>query len=103
MVNIDRYKIESEEKWRKWTLKIPSIKFDPEWSVRIIPPFGGAMARFLVEANGSTSSIYLDCNNSLGYKDGPYWEVCPVNGDVGRCMIDETDKLILLIRESLNS
>ena len=52
MANIDRYKIEAEEKWREWSGKVPAIKFDAGWCVKVIPPFAGAMARFLVEANG---------------------------------------------------
>lgn len=103
MANIDRYKIEAEEKWREWSEKVPAIKFDAGWSVKVIPPFAGAMARFLVEANGKSASVYLDCHNALGYMDGAYWEVYPVDEDTSRCLIDEADELLALIRRSIDA
>ena len=103
MANIERYKIEADEKWREWAGKVPAITFDAGWSVKVIPPFAGAMARFIVEANGRQASVYLDCYDSLGYMNAPYWEVYPVDGDTGRCLIDDTDELLTLIRRSIDA
>lgn len=102
MVEIDRYKIEQIENWRDYIHKIPSLKFNPDWEVKIIPPFGGAMARFTIDFNGNHASVYLDCNDSLGCVGVPYWEVYPVGDDVGRCLMNETDELMSLINESLS-
>lgn len=102
MAEIERYKIENQEKWRDYIKTIPAIKFNPEWGIKVIPPFGGAFARFIVEFNGKTASIYLDCNDSLGCMGEPYWEVYPVGDDVGRCLMAETDELLSLINESLS-
>jgi len=101
MSNITRYKIESDEKWGEWCGKIPAIQFDAGWSIKVIPPFAGAMARFLVEANGKSASVYLDCHNALGFMDGAYWEVYPVDDDTARCMIGDVGELLELIRRSL--
>ena len=103
MSGFDRYKIEDEEKWREWAGKVPAISFDSAWNIKVIPPFAGAMARFIVEANGKSASVYLDCYNALGYMEAPYWEVYPVDDDTGRCNINDTDELIALIRRSVDA
>jgi hypothetical protein len=82
--------------------KIPAIKWPPEWDVRAVPPFGGALVRYRVQHEGATASIYLDGNNSLGYwEDGPYWEVHPYEGDNFRCNMDETGALVEAVAKSL--
>jgi hypothetical protein len=88
---------------RGWCDKIPFIPFKPGWLVKIIPPFAGAVARFLVSTNGREyTSVYLDCYSQLGGWDIPYWEVYPYDGDTFRCEMNETDKLIEAIEISLN-
>lgn len=100
-MNADKYK--RDDYYREWVEKIPRVRFDPEWDVRAIPPFGGALVRYKVRHNGAFVSIYLDGDNSLGYGPEPaYWEVYPYEGDVWRCRIDETESLVEAIRESIN-
>ena len=68
-----RYDVERREHWYSWIDKIPALHFDPEWDVRIIPPFGGAVARFYVHYNGNHVSVYLDTMCRLGWMvDGNY-------------------------------
>jgi hypothetical protein len=100
-MSIDRYNLEDEQDWLGWIAKIPALQFDPTWNVKVIPPFGGAVARFLVEKDGVSASVYLDCFDALGYFGSPYWEVYPVNDDVGRCAMGEASELLDLIRTSL--
>jgi len=97
-----RYDVERDEKWREWIKKIPAIQFKPEWRVKVIPPFGGAMARFLVEHNGLTTSVYLDVYETLGCHERPYWEVYPVGDDTGRVAMEDVDGLVRLIEESFD-
>lgn len=93
-----RYKIEEQDKWRESIGTIPFIKFPAEWQVQVIPPFGGAMARFRVKLpSGADKSVYLDFHDRLGYMQQPYWEVYPVKGDCGRALLNETDLLLELI------
>lgn len=101
MAEIERFKVEENEQWGNWIQKIPTIKFNPEWDVKIIPPFAGAFARFTIDYNGRYTSVYLDCNDSLGCVGEPYWEVYPVGDDVGRCLMNNVDELMLLIKQSL--
>ena len=56
---------------------IPAIRFKPEWDVRIIPPFGGAMMRFTVDHGGKHISVYCDFFDALGLFGAPYWEMYP--------------------------
>lgn len=96
------YKMEELFEWRKWLQEIPYIKFAPEWEVKIIPPFGGAVARFKVKFNDKEISIYLDCYDKLGCVGKPYWEIYPAkDGDTDRFLIEDTEGLINGIRESL--
>jgi hypothetical protein len=96
-----RYNVEASESWREWCEKVPFIRFPADWDVRVIPPFAGALARFIVRLpDGETRSVYLDVNNSLGfYADPPepYWEVYPYQGDTGRCDMADVEELIRMI------
>lgn len=101
-MNLERCKIEETEGWREWVKKVPEITFRPEWAVKVIPPFSGAMVRFVVRLGENTASVYLDCHNALGYFDGPYWEVYPVDEDVGRVAMDDVAGLLDLIDRALS-
>lgn len=98
---IRRYQIEHDEKWRDWIDKIPALNFDPAWSVKVIPPFGGAMARFRVEYKGKSASVYLDVYERLGCYGEPHWEVYPVNDNNERCAMNDVPELMRMIRESI--
>lgn len=102
MTDLNRYEIEHKEEWRAWVKKIPAIEFDKGWKVKVIPPYAGAVARFIVEANDKFVSVYLDCFDALGYYGSPYWEVFPYDDDVGRCDINDIDELMSMIRHSLS-
>ena len=89
----------------KWAKEIPFIHFPDKYEVKIIPPFGGAVARFIVQQREwrelGTRSIYLDCYDRLGCFGEPYWELFPCAGDdVYRCRMDDTQALLDAIEES---
>lgn len=96
-----RYEIEAAEGWRGWCTSIPFLTFPAGIAVKVIPPFGGAVARFIARANGKEISVYLDCFDKLGYVESPYWEMYPYEGDTYRCAINETDDLVAKICEAL--
>lgn len=94
--------VEKEYEWRKWMNEIPELNFPSDWGVRIIPPFGGAVARFRVNKGTAHVSVYLDCYEELGMMGQPYWELYPsYTADTQRCYINETDDLIEAIDWSL--
>lgn len=105
---IKRYEIERQENWHETRQKMPKLRFPADWDVTIIPPFGGAMVRFTVELPCKTrKSIYADFHHALGYYGHPddecptpYWEVYPVQGDVGRCDIDDVAELMRMIADT---
>lgn len=107
--NADDYKrkiqaralVEEQHEWRRWTVEIPHIQFPSDWAVQIIPPFGGAVARFCVHKNGKRVSIYLDCYDELGVVGQPYWEIYPYDGDTYRCLMNDTNELIEAIGHAL--
>lgn len=92
-LEITRYKTENQEKWREIIKEIPTLNFKKEWNVRIIPPFGGAMARFLIEHNNKSISVYLDWYSRLGVMDQPYYEIYD-GVDTMRYYLNETDKMM---------
>lgn len=98
---IKRFEIEDEEHWLSWCKEIPRIKFKEEWDVKVIPPFAGAMARFLVFKGDARVSVYLDVNDRLGCYGEPYWEVYPYKDDVQRCPMNDTPDLLWFIEESI--
>lgn len=90
---------------------IPPIHFKPEWDVRIIPPFGGAMMRFTVDYNDKHISVYCDFFENLGLFGGePYWEMYPrhyeCDGkqyvDVMRFPLNDTENLVKEIDAELS-
>lgn len=90
---------------RNWCSKIPYLPFKQGWLIKIIPPFAGAVARFLVSKGDNVEkyvSVYLDCYSQLGIHESPYWEVYPYNGDTFRCDMNEVNSLIDAIECSLN-
>lgn len=98
MASMERYAIERDERWTERMLEIPTIQFPASWKVRMIPPFGGAIVRFqVVLPSGVEKSVYLDWYDNLGYYGSPYWEVYPVDGDVGRCDQADVNQLLRLI------
>lgn len=88
--------------WGKWQQEIPYLQFKPEWEVRAIPPFQGAIIRYNIKYFDKVCSIYLDCYDMLGHMGEPYWELFPdSDGETFRCGMNETDKLITAIEHSL--
>lgn len=97
-----RAKIEVDENWRELVNTIPYLKFPSEWEVKIIPPFAGAIARFIVKVSDTESiSVYLDFYDKLGYVGHPYWEIYPYMDDTARFSINDTEGLINGISESM--
>lgn len=90
--------------WDKWRMEVPFINFPSCLEVRVIPPFGGAIVRFVVRhidfPETETRSVYLDCYGRLGAVDEPYWELYPHYGDTYRCAMNETNDLIAAILDS---
>lgn len=98
----ERSNVERREEWNKWRETLPYIQFPADWSVQIIPPSNGAQVRFRVKLpSGKTKSIYFDAYGKLGCygwpEPKPYWEVYPYHGDVGRCDMLDTAKLLQMI------
>ena len=96
-----RYDVESREKWREWCSKMPSLQFDPDWDVKIIPPYGGAMARFAIyRGDEYCCDVYFDVYSRLGWEMDdanepvPYFELYPWEGDCKRYYINEVDELM---------
>lgn len=99
---LKRYEVERDEEWRKWADKIPHLQFKEDWNVKVIPPFGGAMARFWINKGDNHVSVYLDCFDNLGAVGKPYWEVYSFEGDPSRVLMDDTDELMKILAEALD-
>ena len=100
--------IETKDEWRKWANEIPYINFKEDWLVKVIPPFAGAIARFVVSHKDNPKksiSIYLDCYSRLGFMDKPYWEMYPRAyddyEDTERFYINEVEELVVAIDKQL--
>lgn len=99
--SIERFTLEAKENWMEWNRKIPEIELKDGWKLRVLAPFGGAMARFRINLGEASVSVYLDVDGSLGCVDEPYWEIYPFEEDVARYLMAETDDLINGIDKSL--
>jgi hypothetical protein len=104
--DLNRADLENVENWRDIfgaISKTPGIKFDSHWNVFMIPPFAGAVARFIVVDGPATVSVYLDWFERLGMFGGePYYEIYPdAEDDNRRFGIWETEDMVKAIRNSL--
>lgn len=105
----NRFKVEAEKRWQDWVDKMPTLHFDRDWNVRIIPPFRGALARFWIDHKDKHVSVYFDAYNRLGFhvdENGdpkPYFEMHDkTTGDTERYNMDEVDAMVDDIRRILN-
>lgn len=97
-----RAQVEREEKWREITPQMPYLSFPKSCMVAMIPPFGGAIARFRVQKDSAIVSVYADFYEALGYFGGPHWELYPdADGDNARFAINDTAGLLREIARSL--
>jgi len=95
-----------DKEWREDIPQIPALFFKEDWSVRILPPFGGATVRFTVSTEALKKkdkwiSVYLDMRNRLGHMDRPYWEVYPFKGDTERIYMEDVGELFRAIELGL--
>lgn len=90
-------KSEQIQEYKKWAKEIPFIPFKEDWEVKPIPPFGGAIVRFIVRRKDDLEksiSVYLDCYGRLGAMEKPYWEIYPYKEDTYRCYMEEVEDLV---------
>jgi hypothetical protein len=98
------HEISRVHEYRKWTKEIPFIEFPKKYKIKIIPPFGGAIVRFIIKNNKNEVSVYLDCYNNVGYWDGPYWEIYPnKDSEEERYDMNDIEGLLKGIELSLKS
>lgn len=93
---MDISKYQRDEKFRTISANLmPELQFPPSWKIKVIWPFGGAAARFIVIKGQCSVSVYADYDCSLGCMDCPYWEIYPsVDGDTWRGALQDGDALI---------
>ena len=91
--------------WDEYMGVIPFITLPEGYATKPMPPYGGAMVRFVVRKNsnpGEAVSVYLDCHNSLGIEDASYWEIYPdIDGECSRFDMDDVEALTQAIVTSL--
>jgi len=85
----------------EWIEHIPTFTFPVEWKIKIVPPFGGAVIRFYVYFNDMVVSVYLDCEDNLGYENQPYFEAYRTDereSEPVRVLLKDSDNLIPTIK-----
>lgn len=92
-----------KHEWRKWAKEIPFIQWPADWKVKAVPPFCGAIIRYVVETPKARVSIYLDCYDQLGCFGEPYWEAYPVEGDTARFEMSDIEGLLKVIASATES
>lgn len=94
--------IESIQEYRKWSRELPKFKFDSNWEVKIIPPFGQAIVRFCIDYNSKHVSVYFDAYDELGCVGSPYWEYYD-GKECYRYLLGDEEEMMEDIRKFLNS
>jgi hypothetical protein len=78
---------------RKWCKELPKFHFKKEWNVKIIPPFGGAIIRFMIDYKGKHVSVYFDVYERLGLEPVPYFEYFD-GENVHRYLLEESEEMM---------
>ncbi len=90
---------------RRWAMEMPALKFPKRWRVQIIPPFGGAVVRFVIYGPRNKGkdqvSVYFDAYEQLGYYGEPHWEAYPINNNNERWAMRDWPKMFLAIDRQL--
>ena len=101
-------KCEEVQEYRKWAKELPTLHFEKEWDVKIIPPFAKAIIRFTIDYNGKHVSVYFDGYSELGYmiddddEPIPYWEYYD-GKDCHRYYMEETEQMMRDIKNFLEN
>lgn len=98
-----RIHVEEEEKWLGLCRDMPELTFRPDWKVKVIPPFGGAIIRFYVTKGDRYVSVYLDAFGRLGAVEYPYFEAYPIGDDCRRYSVDDVGSMMDDISKELDA
>jgi hypothetical protein len=102
----DKWAISSDAEkafeWRKWCEQIPDVKFPKDWNVQLMPPFAGAIVRFVAKKKNKRVSVYLDCYDMLGCFGEPHWEAYPIKDNNVRWPMADWKKMFTAINRELN-
>lgn len=105
-IEMQRSKLEQAEEWREISRSLPYLSFPPNCEVKIIPPVGGALMRFVIRLKANpdkTISVYFDQFSRLGCMDKPYWEMYPNEDEnTSRYYQGEEEALMLEIIATLD-
>jgi len=98
--------MEAKENWRQLSISIPTFTVSSQATIKVIPPFGGATARFIIarkDMPGKNVSVYMDHFSRLGCMDNPYYEAYPIDGDTSRypCTQEGMDEMMKEIHNEL--
>ena len=80
MTSTSRYEVERAEDWHSWIDKIQPFELRQGYTIKVIPPFAGAVIRFHIGhiSSDRTVSIYFDGFDNLGVVGYPYYEAYEV-------------------------
>lgn len=100
-----RSDLEHAEDWHHWTKNAPKLKFQSNWQVQIVPPWGGAMARMIIWDGDCKVSVFWDTIGRLGCMESPYYEIhpCRKGEDIERFLVNECDEMMHAIHLSLQN
>ena len=71
---LDRYNVESNEKWANWYVSMPDIAIPHNCFIKPLPPMFGVMTRFEVKnSHNKKITISLDIYDRVLQMGSPYW------------------------------
>lgn len=102
--SLARARLEDAEGWDDAIPLAPKLKFPSDWEVQIIPPFCGALMRFIAHKGGKSVSVYADYNEALGFYGEPHWEIYPdVDDENVRFALADTEEMLAAVDASLTA
>lgn len=87
----------------RWAHEMPRLKFPSHWIVQVIPPFGGAIVRFVIYYKKRSVSVYFDAFDQLGCFGETHWDAYPIDGDNVRWPMKDWPKMFRAIDRELKA
>lgn len=98
----ERRAVERGERWESFCKYMPKLTIPEGCQIQVIPPFCGAIVRFVVHKGNRSVSVYFDAYSRLGYCEGEYWEAYPIDDNNNRYAPTDHDMMMADIARELS-
>lgn len=83
-----------------WIENIPYLNFEPDWQVKSLPPYNGAITNIHIKKGDNLIKLALYSCSVKAIVQGPYW-VLDFNGNIEHFDVNFTNTMMQHIKQLL--